>query len=94
VRNVFISEYFFDLKRGREHYKTDQYKEARQNRWLIECRHADKVRNHGVRRSRYRGTERTGIHSLMSTIASNIKRMSKLIGQKQSREKSALVVAL
>ncbi|WP_408008337.1 IS1182 family transposase [Pseudalkalibacillus sp. A8] len=89
VRNVFISEYFFDLKRGREHYRTDQYKEARQNRWLIERRHADKVKNHGLRRSRYRGTERTGIHSLMSTIASNIKRMSKLIGQKQSREKSA-----
>jgi hypothetical protein len=91
VRNVFISEYYFDLKRGREHYQTDEYKEASKKRWLIERKHADKVRNHGLRRSRYRGLERTGIHSLLSTMASNIKRMSKLIYEKRQREQSALL---
>jgi transposase len=78
-RNVFISNYYFDLKRARKHYLSDEYKEARKSRWLIERRHADKVRNHGLRRSRYRGLERVGIHSLMSTIASNIKRISKIM---------------
>ncbi|MFB9760237.1 IS1182 family transposase [Ectobacillus funiculus] len=91
VRHVYISNYYFDLERGREHYQTDEYKEASKNRWLIERRHADKVRNHSLRRSRYRGLERTSIHSLLSTIACNVKRMSKLITQKQQREKSALL---
>lgn len=85
VRSVYISNYYFDLKRGRAHYQTEKYKEARKNRWLIERRHADKVRNHGLRRSRYRGLERTSIHALMSSIASNIKRMSKLIFEKQNQ---------
>ncbi|MED4297391.1 IS1182 family transposase, partial [Priestia megaterium] len=92
VRYVYISNYYFDLKRGRAHYQTEKYKEARKNRWLIERRHADKVRNHGLRHSRYRGLERTSIHALMSSIASNIKRMSKLIFEKQNqdyRDKSA-----
>ena len=79
------------LKRGREHYQTDEYKEASKKRWLIERKHADKVRNHGLRRSRYRGLERTGIHSLLSTMASNIKRMSKLIYEKRQRDQSALL---
>jgi transposase len=83
LRWVYISEYFHDLRKGREHYETVAYKEARKNRWIIERRHADKVRNHGLRRSRYRGLNRTSIHSLMSTIASNIKRMTKLILEKR-----------
>jgi transposase len=91
VRFVYINNYYFDLERGRQHYKTDEYKEASKNRWLIERRHADKVRNHSLRRSRFRGLERTSIHSLLSTIACNVKRMSKLITQKRQRDKSALL---
>jgi len=91
VRQVYISNYYFDLKRGRLHYQTDAYKEASQNRWKIERRNADKVRNHGLRRSRYRGLERTAIHSVLSSIACNIKRMSKLIIQKRQQEKTALL---
>ncbi|KKI88629.1 hypothetical protein WQ54_31055 [Bacillus sp. SA1-12] len=52
VRHVYISNYYFDLARGREHYQTNDYKKASKNRWLIERRHADKVRNHSLRRSR------------------------------------------
>lgn len=92
VRNVFISDYYAEFQRAREHYKTDEYKEARKSRWLIERRHADKVRNHGLRRSRYRGLERTYIHALLSTIASNVKRMTKLIAEKRQRDQSALLV--
>lgn len=91
VRNVFISKYYFDLKRGREHYQTAEYREASKNRWLIERKHADKVRNHGLRRTRYLGVERTWIHSILSSIASNIKRMSKLITEGRTRDKSALL---
>ncbi|WP_094607478.1 IS1182 family transposase ISBbr1 [Sporomusa silvacetica DSM 10669] len=88
VRYVYISEYFHELQKGREHYKTEAYKKASKNRHRIERRHADKVRNHGLRRSRYRGLDRTWIHSLMSTIASNIKRMTKLLTK--PRDKFAL----
>jgi transposase len=91
VRNVFISDYYAEFQQAREHYKTDEYKEARKSRWLIERRHADKVRNHGLRRSRYRGLERTYIHALMSTIAANVKRMTKLITEKRRREQYALL---
>jgi hypothetical protein len=91
IRNVFIGEYYFDLKKGREHYQTESYKEASKNRYRIERRHADKVRNHGLRRSRYRGLERTSIHSLLSSMASNIKRMSKLILERKPRDQSALL---
>lgn len=90
VRNVFISDYYAEFQQAREHYKTDEYKEARKSRWLIERRHADKVRNHGLRRSRYRGLERTYIHALLSTIASNVKRMTKLITEKRQRDQSVL----
>jgi transposase len=94
VRYVYISEFYYDLQRGRAHYKTEAYREARKSRWIIERRHADKVRNHGLRRSRYRGLQRTEIHALISTIASNIKRMSKLILEKRRRDQSTLLPVL
>lgn len=78
-RTVYISDYFLEFKKGRDHSRTESYKEASKQRYKIERRHADKVRNHGLRRSRYIGLARTKIHSLMSSIASNIKRMAKLI---------------
>jgi hypothetical protein len=93
VRNVFISEYYFELQRGKEHYKTEEYKEARKRRWLIERPHADKVSNHSLRRSKYRGLDRTYIHSLLSTMASNMKKMNKLITEKRQRDKSTLLTA-
>lgn len=91
VRNVFISDYYAEFKLAREHYKSDAYKAASKQRWLIERRHADKVKNHGLRRSRYRGLERTYIHALLSTIASNIKRMTKLFTEKRRQDQSALL---
>lgn len=93
IRNVFISEYYFDFKRGREHYQTKEYKEASKNRWLVERKHADKVKYHGLRKSRYRGLERTWIHALLSSIASNIKRMTTLIIKKSKWDKSALLTS-
>ena len=40
---------------------------------------ADLVRYCGLRRCRYRGLGRAGIHTLLATIACNIKRMAKLL---------------
>ena len=85
-RYVYISEYFEELQRAREHYRTDSYREARKQRWVIERRHADKVMNHGLRRSRYRGL----VHALLSTIASNVKRMSTLLNAQRKRETCTL----
>lgn len=91
LRYVYISEYFDELQRARDHYQTDSYREARKQRWIIERRHADKVMNHGLRRSRYRGLGRTWIHALLSTIASNVKRMSTLLNARRKRETYALL---
>lgn len=88
-RNVYITDYYHDLKKGREHYRTDEYKEASKQRHKVERRHADQVKNHGLRHSRFIGLKRTRIHGLMSAIASNIKRMAKLFLGKFPRGISA-----
>jgi transposase len=88
-RTVYFSDFHFDLKKGREHYRTDKYKEASKQRHKVERRHADQVKNHGLRHSRFIGLERTRIHGLMSAIASNIKRMAKLFLGKFPRGISA-----
>lgn len=66
IRGFFIRDYYAEFKQVHKHYKMNGYKEARKSRWLIERRHADKVRHHGLRRSRYPGLERTYIHKIVA----------------------------
>ena len=55
---------------------------SQQDRSKIEHRIADLTRYCGMRRSRYRGLVRTKVHVLLAAIASNVKRMARLLSRK------------
>lgn len=66
-----------DLKR----VETEEFKAAYAKRFKVERRFATMVANHGLRRSRYIGMERSSIHIIMANMASNIVRMVNLLYQ-------------
>ena len=78
-RRVYISYYEPYFRMARERLATEQGKEAYRNRYRIEQKVADLVRYCGLRRCRYRGLTRAGIHTLLATTVCNIKRMVKLL---------------
>ncbi len=58
---------------------TEEGKQAYRNCYKIDQKVADLTRYCGMRRCRYRGLDRAGIHTLLATIDCNIKRMAKLL---------------
>jgi IS5 family transposase len=81
-RRVHISYYEPYFRMARERLATEEGKEAYRNRYKIEQKVADLTRYCGLRRCRYRGLERAGIHTLLATTVCNIKRMVKLLWRK------------
>ncbi len=78
-RRVYISYYEPYFRMARERLATEEGKHAYRNRYKIEQKVADLTRYCGLRRCRYRGLERAGIHTLLATTVCNIKRMAKLL---------------
>ena len=78
-RSVYISYYHPLYEAMKTRLQSDAGKEAQRNRMRIEHRIADLARNCGMRRARYRGLKRIRVHVLLSAIASNIKRMTRLL---------------
>jgi IS5 family transposase len=78
-RRVYISYYEPYFRLARERLATEEGKQAYRNRYKIEQKVADLTRYCGLRRCRYRGLDRAGIHTLLATIVCNIKRMAKLL---------------
>jgi transposase len=78
-RRVYISYYEPYFRQARERLASPEGKEAYRNRYKIEQKNADLTRYCGLRRCRYRGLSRAGIHTLLSTTVCNIKRMAKLL---------------
>jgi transposase len=78
-RRVYISYYEPYFRLARERLASDEGKQAYRNRYKIEQKVADLTRYCGLRRSRYRGLDRAAIHTLLATMACNIKRMVKLL---------------
>ena len=78
-RRVYISYYEPYYRLARERLATDEGKQAYRNRYKIEQKMADLTRYCGLRRCRYRGLDRAGIHTLLATTVCNIKRMVKLL---------------
>ncbi|MFC2003979.1 IS1182 family transposase [Chloroflexota bacterium] len=77
-RAVYIS-YSHDLfQRMRARMESEAGQEAYRQRYKIEHKVADLARWCGMRRCRYRGLTRAGIHTLLAAIVSNIKRMARL----------------
>jgi len=81
-RRVYISYYEPYFRLARERLATEEGKQAYRNRYKIEQKVADLTRYCGLRRCRYRGLDRAGIHTLLATIVCNIKRMVKLLWEK------------
>jgi IS5 family transposase len=78
-RRVYISYYEPYFRMARQRLATEEGKEAYRNRYKIEQKVADLTRYCGLRRCRYRGLGRAGIHTLLATTVCNIKRMVKLL---------------
>jgi len=78
-RRVYISYYEPYYRLARERMATEEGKQAYRNRYRIEQKMADLTRYCGLRRCRYRGLDRAGIHTLLATMVCNIKRMVKLL---------------
>jgi IS5 family transposase len=78
-RRVYISYYEPYFRLARERLATEEGKQAYRNRYKIEQKMADLTRYCGLRRCRYHGLDRAGIHTLLATIVCNIKRMAKLL---------------
>jgi len=82
-RRIYISYYEPYFRKARERLSTDEGKQAYRNRYKIEQKMADLTRYCGLRRCRYRGLHRAGIHTLLAVTVCNIKRMVKLLWGKQ-----------
>jgi transposase len=78
-RRVYISYYEPYYRLARQRLATEEGKQAYRNRYKIEQKMADLTRYCGLRRCRYRGLDRAGIHTLLATTVCNIKRMVRLL---------------
>jgi transposase len=78
-RRVYISYYEPYYRLARQRLATEEGKQAYRNRYKIEQKMADLTRYCGLRRCRYHGLDRAGIHTLLATTVCNIKRMVKLL---------------
>ncbi len=78
-RAVHISQYEPLYRQMKKRMESDGGREAYRNRYKVEHKIADLARYCGMRRCRYRGLARAKIHTLLSAIGSNVKRMAKLL---------------
>ena len=78
-RTVHISVYEPLFQQMKARMKSEEGRVAYLNRYKIEHKIADLARYCNMRYSRYRGLTRTSIHALLAAIASNVKRMTRLL---------------
>ena len=78
-RSVGISYYEPLYQQMKERMESEAGKEAYRRRYKVEHKVADLARYCGMRRCRYRGLIRAKIHTLLSAIAFNVKRMARLL---------------
>ncbi len=80
-RMVHISYYQPYYEQMKQRMESDEGKAVYRNRYKIEHKVADLARYCGMRRCRYRGLDKAKIHTLLAAIASNVKRMARLLWQ-------------
>jgi hypothetical protein len=78
-RAVHISYYEPWYRQMKERMESEEGKAMYKNRYRVEHKIADLARYCGMRRCRYRGLARAGIHNLLAAAVSNIKRMARLL---------------
>jgi transposase len=84
-RSVIKNDYQVEYDAARQRATTEAYQTVRRQHPRVERKLADMVRNHGGRRTRYRGRWRVHIHYLMIGMVVNIKRMVKLLSSRQAQ---------
>jgi transposase len=78
-RAVYISYYEPLFQQMKARMESEAGQTVYRNRYKIEHKVADLARYCGMRRCRYRGLLRARIHTLLAAIASNVKRMARLL---------------
>jgi hypothetical protein len=82
-RSVSKNDYQDEYQAARHLAQTEAYAEVRQQHPKVERKLAEAVRYHGGRRARYRGRKRVKIQYLLIGMAINIKRIVRLLAQKE-----------
>jgi transposase len=77
-RSVRVNYYEPLYQQMQQRMESKEGKAAYKKRYRVEHKIADLARYCNMRRCRYRGLARAGIHTLLAAIASNIKRMARL----------------
>jgi transposase len=78
-RSVRVNYYEPLYQQMQQRMESEEGREAYRRRYKVEHKIADLARYCGMRRCRYRGLIRAKIHTLLAAIASNVKRMTKLV---------------
>jgi transposase len=78
-RSVRVNYYEPLYQQMKERMESEEGKAAYRNRYKIEHKIADLARYCNMRRCRYRGLIKAKIHTLLAAIASNVKRMTRLV---------------
>ncbi|MDD5039161.1 MAG: IS1182 family transposase [Dehalococcoidales bacterium] len=91
-RAVYTSYFEPLFRRMRERMESEEGQVAYRQRYKIEHKIADLARYCGMRHSRYRGLDRAKIHTLLAAIASNVKRMARLLWNISESPPQAMVV--
>jgi transposase len=81
-RTVIKNDYEAEYRRVAEKAKTPQYEQTRREHPKIERKLGEMARHHGARRGRYRGQPKVLVQAVLTAMAVNIKRMTKLLQQK------------
>jgi transposase len=78
-RRVYRSDYHEDLERARAKTQTEEYEAVRREHWKVERKLGEVMNCHGGRRARSRGQPKVLIQECMACMATNIKRMIRLL---------------
>jgi transposase len=78
-RSVRVNYYEPLYQQMQKRMESEEGKAAYRRRYKVEHKVADLARYCGMRRCRYRGIIRAKIHTLLAAIASNVKRMTRLV---------------
>jgi hypothetical protein len=92
-RTVHISIYEPFFREMRARMASEAGQAIYRQRYKIEHKVADLARYCGMRRCRYRGLARARIHTLLAAIASNVKRMARLLCPENEKPPDIMAVA-
>lgn len=92
-RTLSFSEYYPELAARRLEEKNEAFWETMKLRPGIEGTLSEMVRQHGLRRSRYRGLVKTHLQNLFKAAAVNLKRLINALIKRQQRVRQAAAAA-